>query len=68
MSSLLPASDPPRRGYAEEHDKLIVKFSHLLGSAGRHKRVDLVEVSSCVSRTQIVKPNRAKFLDDLSFY
>ena len=40
-SSLLPAWDPPRRRYAEEHDKLIVRLSHLLGSAGRHKRVDL---------------------------
>jgi hypothetical protein len=41
-SSLLPAWD--RRGYAEEHDQLIVRLSHLLSSAGRHKRVDLVEV------------------------
>ena len=28
----------------EEHDKLIVRLSRLLGSAGGHKRVDLVEV------------------------
>ena len=43
-SSLLPAWDPPRRRYAEEHDKLIVRLSHLSGNAGRLKRVDLVEV------------------------
>jgi len=46
-SSLLPAWDPPRRRgrrYTEEHDRLIVRLSHLLGSAGRHKRADLVEV------------------------
>jgi len=35
---------PLRRRYAEEHDKLIVRLSHLLGSVDRHKRVDLVEV------------------------
>jgi hypothetical protein len=35
---------PLRRRYAEEHDKLIVRLSHLLGSVGRHKRVDLIEV------------------------